>query len=493
MSGWNLRFLTEADRALLSSAAQIRAYNAGDVIVREGERHGELSLIRAGFVRVTREREGRQITIAQLGPGALFGEMSLLEDQGASASVVAEEAVEVEVVGEPQLRGVMSSDPGFTARFYHSLGVELAGRLRATSQRVLDLTLPAGRDRHTPRTGMVSERQIPLGLVNALGRIRSELVGVEAALRERRLEAPAAEAAVRSACDALQQLLAEYTQEDQLVDIGWSDLLAFRDVEQVETGVGAYVFRETFSLWMNSAVMERCYTRPFGKPDDLETWEAILRDEPAGDGYLGPLIDAWFLHRPLCAGRRAAAGWLAGQMRSRLPRPGAEPLYVTALGLGAEMVALDALRTAPAGAVYATFIDADQRALLSLGDRLEAYGLRRYANLVCAGTSELTAGEVPFRQRPQQLFAILGLFDSLPEDAAQRVLAWAESQLAPGGELCWTCPASPHPDRELLLHLLEWELVARSPEQLTVLAGGDARHELDETGSIFMVTSARSR
>ena len=493
MSGWNLRFLTEADRALLSSAAQLRIYAAGDVIVREGERHGELSLIRAGFVRVTREREGRQITIAQLGPGALFGEMSLLENQGASASVVAGEAVEVAVVGEPQLRGLMGSDPGFTARFYHSLGVELAGRLRATSQRVLDLTLPAGRDRHAPRTGMVSERQIPLGLVNALGRIRAELVGAEAALRERRLDAAAADAAVRSACDALQQLLAEYTREEQLVDIGWSDLLAFRDVEQVETGVGAYVFRETFSLWMNSTVMARCYTRPSGTPDDLETWEAILQGTPAGDGYLGPLIDAWFLHRPFCTGRRAAARWLAGRMHARLPQPGAEPLHVTALGLGAGMVVLDLLRTAPAGSVNATFIDADQRALLSLGDRLEAQGLRRYANLVCAGTRELAAGEVPFRQRPQQFVAVLGLIDSLPEDAARGVLAWAESQVAPGGELCWTCPASPHPDRELLLHLLEWELLARSPEALTALAAGGSRHELDETGSVFMVTSTRSR
>ena len=42
-----------------------------------------------------------------------------------------------------------------------------------------------------------------------------------------------------------------------------------------------------------------------GYPEDEETLERIDRDEPAGDGPLGPYLDRWFLSRPVCRARRA--------------------------------------------------------------------------------------------------------------------------------------------------------------------------------------------
>ena len=45
-------------------------------------------MVRHGFVCVPRNYDGCGITLAQLGPGSFFGEMSFLEQAGASASIV---------------------------------------------------------------------------------------------------------------------------------------------------------------------------------------------------------------------------------------------------------------------------------------------------------------------------------------------------------------------------------------------------------------------
>ena len=69
--------------------------------------------------------------------GELFGEMSFLEEAGASASVVADDEVEVDVIPGEHVRRLLDSLPGFAARFYHSLAVTLSERLRRTSRTAL--------------------------------------------------------------------------------------------------------------------------------------------------------------------------------------------------------------------------------------------------------------------------------------------------------------------------------------------------------------------
>src|SRR5262249_9450853 len=159
----------------------------------------------AGYVRVER-KDGREqgVAVARLGPGQVFGEMSFLEEAGASASVIADDVVEVDVVEGGHVQSLLTSDPGFSARFYHSLAGSMAHRLRRTTRAHVAGLLgeggAAGRF-HAARTGQISERQTPAGLVEAVAAFKGALHGVARDLQEGRGAGDPAQARVSAACD----------------------------------------------------------------------------------------------------------------------------------------------------------------------------------------------------------------------------------------------------------------------------------------------------
>jgi len=89
--------------------------------VAEGFRREAIFVLQKGFVRVERAHLGRGIAIARRGPGDIFGEMSFLEGGGASASVVADEDVEVAIIEGARLNSLLVSVPGLATGFYQSL------------------------------------------------------------------------------------------------------------------------------------------------------------------------------------------------------------------------------------------------------------------------------------------------------------------------------------------------------------------------------------
>ncbi len=78
----------------------------GDVLIREGERRGAIYVLIDGTVAVVKG----DVRVARVRtPGALFGEMSILLDIPASATVLAETAVTAKVVTDGQ--GFLASTP----------------------------------------------------------------------------------------------------------------------------------------------------------------------------------------------------------------------------------------------------------------------------------------------------------------------------------------------------------------------------------------------
>ena len=64
-------------------------FKAGDVILSEGEEGNSAFLITAGSVEVIIGEGKKAKTVATLGEGAIFGEMSLLEPGPRSATIKA--------------------------------------------------------------------------------------------------------------------------------------------------------------------------------------------------------------------------------------------------------------------------------------------------------------------------------------------------------------------------------------------------------------------
>ena len=146
------RYLNDHDRQQLHKRADRVTRHRGDVLLAQGAKDHNLFLILQGYVRVEVADQGRGVSVARLGPGQVFGEMSFLEDAGAVASVIAEDDVAVDVVKETDLMALLNSDPSFSARFYQSLAVTMARRLRVTTQGA------AGRPRPTKARAAAATR-----------------------------------------------------------------------------------------------------------------------------------------------------------------------------------------------------------------------------------------------------------------------------------------------------------------------------------------------
>lgn len=84
------KHLDEPWRQRLQQSAQLRAYDAGQVIIEEGTQAESLFIVVRGQVRVWTHADGRKIELKTLGQGAYFGEVSLLSGKDATATVEAQ-------------------------------------------------------------------------------------------------------------------------------------------------------------------------------------------------------------------------------------------------------------------------------------------------------------------------------------------------------------------------------------------------------------------
>ena len=129
--------LTANDWALMESKEKRVKFKLGVEIIREGATIDHLYVVRAGSAAVELAGTTSRTLIATLQAGDICGEMAFLGDSRATASVVAKENVEVDAIWASDLRQLVRDFPGFGTRFYRSLAIVLAQRLRQTSRELL--------------------------------------------------------------------------------------------------------------------------------------------------------------------------------------------------------------------------------------------------------------------------------------------------------------------------------------------------------------------
>jgi CRP-like cAMP-binding protein len=74
----------------------------GTVVIAEGEYGSNAFLIQSGAVRVYTRHDGREVELAQLGTGQIFGEMAMVFDGPRTASVQATEDCNLIVISRHQ-------------------------------------------------------------------------------------------------------------------------------------------------------------------------------------------------------------------------------------------------------------------------------------------------------------------------------------------------------------------------------------------------------
>jgi CRP-like cAMP-binding protein len=94
---------------------------AGKVLVREGEPGHECFVIVTGSATVTRDGA----TVANLGPGAVVGELAPLTGGVRTATVTADSAMEVLVIAQREFNGLIEEVPGFAVQLLRNLAARM--------------------------------------------------------------------------------------------------------------------------------------------------------------------------------------------------------------------------------------------------------------------------------------------------------------------------------------------------------------------------------
>jgi CRP-like cAMP-binding protein len=135
MGGNRLQYLTPNDWVLIQAQAVRRTFKLGEEIIRQGEWGDHICVIRRGEASVEMAGTGTRAIVASLGPNDVCGEISFLDQTRATAAVIAkDEAVEVDEISAIELRKILEAFPRLASRFYHSLALALAQRLKSTSR-----------------------------------------------------------------------------------------------------------------------------------------------------------------------------------------------------------------------------------------------------------------------------------------------------------------------------------------------------------------------
>ncbi len=129
------RSLTFDETVALARLCRVEKYPKGAVVIEENSLGKALYLIRGGRVGVYKGEN--QKLLATLKEGDLFGEMSLIEDGLTSATVKAEDDVELVVLNRDAFKALIDSNEKLGLKVYKSFCRVLSERLRKTSGELL--------------------------------------------------------------------------------------------------------------------------------------------------------------------------------------------------------------------------------------------------------------------------------------------------------------------------------------------------------------------
>jgi CRP/FNR family transcriptional regulator len=125
--------LAEDDLASIAEVAVPRRLESGEVVFREGDESNTCYIVRSGQARAVREhQDGRSITLANFGPGDIFGELSMFDNERRSATVETLERTDVIAILGGDMRRLLGEHPDIAVKLVAALG----RRLRETNERL---------------------------------------------------------------------------------------------------------------------------------------------------------------------------------------------------------------------------------------------------------------------------------------------------------------------------------------------------------------------
>ena len=141
--------LLDPTLATIVGMLQEQRFAKGTVVCKEGDAGTSMYIVRHGEVVVCRSgSSGKLVKMVRLGPGEFFGEMTLIDIQPRSATIIVETDSLLYSLTNRDLYALYSQDmPGYVM-VIQNLCRELSRRLRRSDSKISDLADEAGDD-HT--------------------------------------------------------------------------------------------------------------------------------------------------------------------------------------------------------------------------------------------------------------------------------------------------------------------------------------------------------
>jgi len=130
--------LTPQQGEALAAAVSKKRLKRGELLVEQGMKSNALYIVLSGRTRVVMtDNKGREVILATLKSGDYVGEMSLIDDEPHSATVVADDQVDVLVLGRESFLRCL----GENIEMAHAVMRVLVQRLRKASENISSLAL----------------------------------------------------------------------------------------------------------------------------------------------------------------------------------------------------------------------------------------------------------------------------------------------------------------------------------------------------------------
>ena len=130
--------LSEKECEFLKHICKPRNYLKNSMIILEEEYGDLVFLVKVGTIKITRVNdEGKEVILALLGPGEMFGELAVLDGEARSANALAQENCELFAINKEDFLDILKNHP--TVSF--NVMSELAKRLRKSDQQIEALSL----------------------------------------------------------------------------------------------------------------------------------------------------------------------------------------------------------------------------------------------------------------------------------------------------------------------------------------------------------------
>jgi CRP/FNR family cyclic AMP-dependent transcriptional regulator len=124
----------EDDWSNLEIAGSLCDFSAGDVVFADGARGRDMYIILQGEAQVHKNVSGRDVLIASLGIGDIFGEMAILEDMPRSAEVRAKTDCALLRISADNLDKLRQENVATGLKLMDVMIVELSHRIREANK-----------------------------------------------------------------------------------------------------------------------------------------------------------------------------------------------------------------------------------------------------------------------------------------------------------------------------------------------------------------------